>query len=87
MSALVGNIINLRLFAKILGSMWASTPTDCAFIELCRRSSTHTDYAFIELCRRVQYSLPHLEMSDEYCLKQEPPLEARGGEPLAVVGI
>ena len=42
---------------------------------------------FIELCRRLQYSLPHLEKSDEYCLKQEPPLEARGGEPLAVVGI
>ena len=29
----------------------------------------------------------HLEKSEEYCLRQEPPLEARGGEPLAVVGI
>ena len=29
----------------------------------------------------------HLEKSEEYCLRQEPPLEARGGGPLAVVGI
>ena len=27
---LKGNVINLRLFAKFLGSMWASTPTDYA---------------------------------------------------------
>ncbi len=29
-------------FYSNLGSMWASTPTDCAFIELCRRISTTT---------------------------------------------
>ena len=29
----------------------------------------------------------HLGKSDVYCLRQEPPLEERGGEPLAVVGI
>ena len=45
-----GNVINLMLFAKTLGSMWASTPTDCAFIELCRRTSTPTKCAFIEHC-------------------------------------
>ena len=47
MAAFVGNVINL----KILGSMWASTPTNYDFIELCRWSSTPTDCAFIELHR------------------------------------
>ena len=50
-AALLSNVINLKLFAKILGSMWASTPTDYAFIELCRRSSTPTNCDFIELRR------------------------------------
>ena len=35
--------------------MWASAPTNCDFIELCRWSSTPTDCAFIELRRRVRF--------------------------------
>ena len=50
-AAFVGNVINLKLFAKILGSMWSSTPTNCYFIELCRWSSTPTNCAFIKLHR------------------------------------
>ena len=34
---LLGNVISLRPFAKILGAMWASTPTECAFILTNRR--------------------------------------------------
>ena len=37
-----GNVINLMLFAKALGSMWASTPTNCDFIELCRMAAILT---------------------------------------------
>ena len=40
--SLGGNVINLMLFAKALGSMWASTPTNCAFIELCRMAAILT---------------------------------------------
>ena len=39
-------------FYTNLGSMWASTSTNCAFIKLRRRSSTPTDCAFIKLHRR-----------------------------------
>ena len=52
---LKGNVINLRLFAKFLGSMWASTPTDCDFIELRRRSSTPTDYALTVPLRNITF--------------------------------
>ena len=36
-AALLSNVIILRLFAKILGSMWASTPTDCSVFAHHRR--------------------------------------------------
>ena len=65
LAALLSNVIILRLFAKILGSMWASTPTDCAFIELRRRSSTSTDCALIitlcsvDFCTHRRVRCPH----------------------------
>ena len=37
--------------------MWASTPTNCAFIELCRRIPTFTKCDFISTNRRVR--CPH----------------------------
>ena len=64
-AALLSNVIILRLFAKILGSMWASTPTDCGLIELRRRSSTSTDCALIitlcsvDFCTHRRVRCPH----------------------------
>ena len=50
LAALLSNVIILRLFAKILGSMWASTPTDCALIiTLCS----------VDFCTHRRVRCPH----------------------------
>ena len=65
LATLLSNVIILRLFAKILGSMWSSTPTKCDFIELRRRSSTSTDCALIitlcsvDFCTHRRVRCPH----------------------------
>ena len=52
-------------FLLLSGLMWASTPTECAFIELCRRTLTTTDCALIitlcsvDFCTHRRVRCPH----------------------------
>ena len=61
-AAFLSNVINLKLYAKILGSMWASTPTNCALTVPLR------NITFLHLSQCAM-TTSHPENSDEYCFR------------------